>query len=281
MTYHIGLTPALTHEFDLQYIHVMQRIWNHPENDQRPAVLEWLKPLQGIFTHILDIGPGDAYYLDHLKPKRYTVVEPNLTFRKMARERANNLKISAYEFSSVKSFLNRRTLHGYDLVMMIHVLFYMKLREIEMLLSKIVSKPLVVVYPSPECSISTQFEAAIGLNCSRKRINLMQELLGRPDTSKLITSHFRLPLDTPLESLAFLVAHHMLDRKWDDDKIDAAKSFVLQKEHLWRHPFGYQIPQYQVLEYYNLADCWASQNLDFCSSNIAPARSEYSDFKNL
>jgi len=278
MTYNIGLTPGLAHEFDLQYTAIMQRVWNHPENDQRPVVLSWLKPLQGVFAHVLDIGPGDAYYLDYLKPKRYTVVEPNLTFRKMARERADDLKIPMRVFSSVKSLLNQRTLRGYDLVMMIHVLFYMKLREIEMLLSKIANKPLFVVYPSPECSISTQFEAAIGLNRSRERINLMQELLGRPYESKVITSYFRLPLNTPLESLAFLVAHHTLDRKWDDDKIDAANSFVLQRMHLWRHPFGYQIPQSQVLEYYNLADFWVSQNP---LSNIAPARSEYSDLKHL
>jgi hypothetical protein len=77
-------SPVFSHK----YSHVVEFVWNHPHNDQRPSVLQWLRPLQRKFETVLDIGPGDAYYLNRLKPKNYTIVEPNCVLRGIALSRA-------------------------------------------------------------------------------------------------------------------------------------------------------------------------------------------------
>jgi hypothetical protein len=231
----------------------MQGIWYHPLNDQRPAVLRWLKPLRKAFAHILDIGPGDAYYLEQLMPKSHTVVEPNSAFRQIALEKAAALGMNTRAFWNIKEMLCSRKPVVSDLVLMIHVLLYMKPEEIELLLPKIADKPLVMVYPWPEQAVSVQFEDAIGLDNSRERIALKQQRLSRPTARKVVHSHFRLPLDTSIDSLAYLVAHHTLDGISDNKKLDAAQSFVRQRIDRWRKPDWYEIPQFQVLESYNLA----------------------------
>lgn len=239
-------------DFDRQYAEVMRDLWHHPKNDQRPAVLRWIKPFRGAFHHILDAGAGDAYYLGHLAPKSYIFVEPNRTLRQVSKARAATLGISARAFSSVQSLLRRPGSLNCDLALVIHALLYMRSDEIALLLPKIASKPLVIVHPWLGRSTTIQFEESIGLGLSREKIALKRQILGRPTASRLIDSHLRLPLHTTIASLAFLAAHSTLDGTHDEERLERAHAFVRRRINRWRRRFWYDLPQAQVMEYYNL-----------------------------
>lgn len=243
----------MSSHFDRQYAELMQTVWKHPANDQRPAVIRLLKPLRGKIANILDIGSGDAYYLGLLMPKTYTLVEPNPILREVAVSRAADLRINTRVFSNVATMLRSWEHLAPDLVLMIHVLLYMKPQEIQLLLPRLKNKPLVIIHPWPKSSTTIRFEDSIGLNNSRQRIALKRYLLGRPDTRQVVFSHLRLPLSTNIESFAFLIAHRTLDEESDRERIDLARSFVQRRLHLWRCLHWYDIPQAELLETHNLA----------------------------
>jgi hypothetical protein len=84
-------------------------------------------------------------------------------------------------------------LETFDLALMVHVLLYLELNEIETLLPRFVGKPLFLVYPWPALSVTVQFENLLGLDTSFQRISLMRQLLGQPSRQIVVRGHFYMP----------------------------------------------------------------------------------------
>ena len=244
-------TPP-SESFNQRYAKVMRSVWNHPHNDQRPAILRWMKPLSGNYSSVLDIGAGDAYYLEQLQPTKYTFVEPNETLRQVALAHAARLSIETVAYSTVADLLSERGTSDACLVLMIHVLFYMERDEIKQLLPKVKGKPLLLVYPHTSLAVTMRFEESLGLNESLEKIEIMRSLLGRPQTQQVTRSHFRVSLSADLDSLAFLVGHRTFSSSNYVEKMTLARSFVMRQKHLWKCPNWFELPQAQVLESYNI-----------------------------
>ncbi len=254
--------PDFRCAYEHEYPETMLEVWHHIENDQRPAVLRALAPLQGRFKKILDVGPGDAYYLSRLAPKVYDFIEPNPSFYKMAQDQARKLNLVTRGIAKVENFLEQEAPESYDLVIMSHVLFYMQEQELASLLPALEHKPLVVVHPTLKASVSVEFENYLGIENSRRRVALKEKLLGLPQIQKACPTHFRVGENFDVEWLAFLVAHHTLDHALHNlCRLASARSFVLAKREQWHMPSlkYYEIPQPQIIEFYNLpADLHAS-----------------------
>lgn len=237
-------------EYERRYAEAMKRMWNFSSNDQRPEVLAWISGF-GRPKSVLDIGPGDAYYMGALSPSSCTLVEPNAQFRAMAGQKCADLNASAKVFSCVGDLLQADTDWSFDLVLMIHVLFYMGLDEVRGLLEAVNGKPLALVYPWPASSVTVGFETAMGLTGCIDRIELKRAILGTPASRYLVESHFRLPTDTSDDELAFLVAHAVIHREPDQIDFSDALDFVRTNKQMWIKADFLEMPQAQVLETYN------------------------------
>lgn len=237
--------------YERQYQRVMRRMWQHPENTQRPSVLNWLERFQGPSYHVLDIGLGDAYYVSLFRPRHYTIVEPNGALRRLACTQAARLGIRTEVFSAVAELLRTQQVQAADLVLLIHVLLYLQEEEIGPFLSAIAKKPILMVHPSPEMSTTIEFEESLGLTRSRDLIGLKERILGQPAEHQIAMAHFRLALGTNIDDLAFLIAHPLLDGSQDEERLEQARAFVIKRLGHWRRHSYYEIPQAQVLEAYN------------------------------
>ncbi|MGH8611095.1 MAG: hypothetical protein ACREYF_03355 [Gammaproteobacteria bacterium] len=249
-----GITYRFDGEtFDEEYVRVMSSGWNHPHNDQRPAVRRWLAGIQSRFQHMLDIGPGDAYYLELLRPSRYTIIEPNNILRRAALDRARHLGTETVAFTSVSAFLaNHSVNRDIDLAVMIHVLFYLSLAEVQALLPRLRSKPLLLVYPWEQRAMTVTFEESIGLFGSRDRVRLKERLLPPPTRRELVHTHIVLPAQATVESIAFLLSHVILRFEMNDIVFRAAMEFAESHLSSWYCAEGfYKLPQTQVLETFN------------------------------
>jgi len=247
------LTQHSRSRFDDLYVNVMGQMWSHPRNEQRPVILRWLDKLHEKFPAVVDIGPGDAYYLKRLAPRRYTFAEPNAHLYQTALARARTHNIECRSFPNIRALIGNNGLETFDLALMVHVLLYLELDEIETLLPKFVGKPLFLVYPWPALSVTVQFENLLGLDTSFQRISLMRQLLGRPSRQSVVRGHFYMPHSADIDSIAFLVSHCAQSGEYDVTKMNLARKFVMENLNKWRQPAGYKIPQGQVLEVYNLS----------------------------
>lgn len=229
----------------------MSQMWNHPQNDQRPAVIDWLHALPRTYDSIVDIGPGDGYYLELLKPKKYTVFEPNASFHDDITEKCRRLEIESKIFSDIDLLLESPELKQSDLVLMIHVLFYMEVDQIKKLLMAIREKPIVMVNPLASKSVTVQFEQLAGINRSEQRTKIKEEILGEPSKRETADTHFRLPLETKTDSLAYLISQLLLDGSNDEKFLSLAKSLVTDNESNWKKADYWELPQAQLMEVYN------------------------------
>ena len=244
-------TDPATSVYCRHYARLMQTVWSHHQNDQRPAVLKWLRPLRGAFRRMLDIGGGDAYYLDAAAER----LRRRRAQRFAAAGRARCLIGAGDRISRLQKRCQRiRSLSSQeiDFVLMSHVLLYMELEEIDCLLRRVRGKPLVIIYPDPNNAVSVAFEEYAGLNNSREKIALKASLLGRPQVRCATRSHLRCPVNVNSSDLAFLVSHHTLDRAHPEKLIRVAEGFVQKHIQSWRQTDQYLLPQDQILESYNL-----------------------------
>lgn len=238
-------------DFDERYADTMRRVWDFSQNDQRPAILEWISRFGPAGT-VLDIGPGDAYYMDSLRPASCTLVEPNAILRTLAARRSSSLCGQVLVVPSIADLLRQQPSLPYDLVLLIHVLFYMSATEIEAILTPLRARRVVIVHPWPDNSVTVEFEESIGLTACRERVEQKHRLLGEPEACRLVNSHFRLPLGVSDDELAFLVAHPTLQGDFAKARLVLAKEFVRARRVQWSTANCLELPQAQVLETYNL-----------------------------
>ena len=235
---------------DGRYVRTMKHVWDSAHNDQRPAILEWIARCRPA-GKLLDIGPGDAYYMATVQPSSCVLVEPNVVLRGIAKSHCASLCIDVRVYSSVAQYLQEALPRpSCDLVLMIHVLFYMTHEEIEQLLLAIGGRRLAMVHPTLEDSVTVEFEESIGLNDCRNRVAQKHRLLGMPTTRASSRSHFRMPLSATDEDLAFLVAHPTLHGPHWQKRLDAALMFVRERRPRWVRSDYLELPQAQVLETY-------------------------------
>lgn len=240
-----------TKNFESRYVETMRRVWDFSQNDQRPPILEWVSRF-GPAGAVLDIGPGDAYYMDFVRPESCTLVEPNAILRVLAAKKSSSLCDQVLAFSSIADLLLQQPGLSYDLVLLIHVLFYMSTEEIDAILTSIKACRVIIVHPCLDNSVTVEFEESIGLTACRTRVEQKQRLLSEPKERRLINSHFRLPLDVSDDELAFLVAHHTLQCDSTETRLLCAKDFVRARRAQWSTVSHLELPQAQVLEIYNL-----------------------------
>jgi len=195
------------------YDAVMRDVWNHPANEQRPAIRRWLMSNAARGEEIIDIGAGDAYYIDDLQPKAYVAVEPNSLLQERTRQAAAQTGVTCVLFSSVTELLGTRAIDHCGLVLMIHVLLYLAPGEATALLTRIRATgiTLLMVHPDPDRSVSVAFEREHGFDRSAKLLQIKLDTLGPPRKQTRVESHFVLPADFAPPDLAFLVSHHVLD----------------------------------------------------------------------
>lgn len=235
---------------DERYARTMRRVWAFPGNDQRPAILEWMTRFTSAGV-VLDVGPGDAYYMDMLRPAACTLIEPNSELRSEAARKCNQICSKVGIFSSVDDFLRHKTDVKYDVLLMIHVLFYMHESEFKHLLSRIKARHIAIVHPDPQRSITVDFERSISRCHGDKMVSLKKKILGEPTSSQFVDSHFRLPINIPDDDLAFLIAHPTLTSENASDRLANAMSFMRRRKRRWLRSNYLELPQAQVLEVYD------------------------------
>lgn len=243
------------HEFWPRYRRVMDLVWCNPRNDQRPAVRRFLRKFELPTQTVVDIGPGDAYYLEDLKPATYAVVEPNPEFQQLLNQKAASLRIRITTYESVGDFLAADALASASLVLMVHVLLYLELSEAEAILSRIRSVPLIIVHPSPQSATTSQLARLCGHSTDDSAVRLKERLMARPTARESAATHLIIPADTSINDIAFLIAHRMLGPDAEDGPI-LAKAEEFAETHLesWRDDGMISIPQPQIMEAYNLAE---------------------------
>ena len=230
---------------------ILSQMWMHPLNDQRPAVLDWLSPYTGSMGHVLDIGPGDAYYLKFLSPREFTFVEPDQAFRRLVHSAAQDFGIPSKSYQSVQSLLGTSQLLHFDTILLLHVVFYLTEDEITTLLASLPRIPCFIVYPDPMDSISVEFENSVGLTSSKNKISILHSLWGMPNSKKTVQTHFRLPLEIELDQLAILISHHLPKVHMSKDLMTKARSFVSDNIEKWQKPGFIELPQSQIMEVYH------------------------------
>jgi hypothetical protein len=228
----------------------MRHVWDFAENDQRPAVLDWIQRCRPAGA-VLDIGPGDVYYMNVLRPHACILVEPNALLRAEATAKCRALCSDVGAFALVADLLKQDPAPAFDLVLMIHVLFYMAPNEIEQLLGALKGCRIAMVHPLAERSVTVEFEESIGMTACRDRMTQKQRLLGPATSSQTSDSHFRLPIHATDEDLAYLVSHPTLEGPDADARLAAARQFVRHRRKQWTRTHYIELPQAQVLETYN------------------------------
>jgi hypothetical protein len=63
-----------------------------------------------------------------------------------------------------------------------------------------------------------------------------------------------LPLDTSLETLSYLVSHHILKKDNASKILHSARKFVFEKLSSWGKADYFEIPQYQIIENFNISE---------------------------
>lgn len=238
-------------DFAVRYRNTMCAMWHFPANDQRPAVIAALRRWCRPGSKILDVGAGDGYYLANLAPRLVTAVEPDRVFRTRLEGQSGNLGCSVRTLASVQEL--RQEIGDEwdaDLILMVHALYYLDENELRWLLARVGRRDLVLVYPDPARSVTVGFERVWGSDRSQRRLAIKSAMLGEPLEEVRADSHFRLPLDTPTDDLAFLVSHPLLQGPDSDSVMQAARTFVADRIDAWRVEGFLELPQSQVMETY-------------------------------
>jgi hypothetical protein len=236
--------------FDLKYADTMQRLWSHPANNQRPAVLNWLKNVCPTGLTVSDIGAGDAYYFGQVAPARYTLVEPNTALRAVAESCATHSKVPCVSYRSVGEFLRCERTEDYQIHLVIHALLYFEVEEVSALLRWLRGRHVLIVHPHADTSTTIGFEHSCGIKRADEKVRLKEQLLGSPRSRHVHPTHLRMPLTTDPDSLAFLVAHRTGRKGIHADVFCCAREFVRDNLSSWRKPDYFELPQYQVMEEY-------------------------------
>jgi len=237
-----------------RYRTMMQAVWSHPDNDQRPAVLNTLSSWCPPERRILDIGAGAGYYLSALRPRQVIAVEPDPVFSAALHGFASVGRFPLTTFESVGALKDSFDEDwDTDLVLMIHALYYLEESELLWLLPQIGERDLVLVYPDPAGAITMAFEDAIGVEHSRRRLAIKARFLGEPLEVRRVASHFRLQGDIVPDDLAFLIAHLLLRAQGTDWVLEQARAFVAARLGVWRREGFVELPQPQIMELYGRA----------------------------
>jgi hypothetical protein len=84
-------------------------------------------------------------------------------------------------------------------------------------------------------------------------VGLKKLLLPQPTAREYVPSHLRVPHDTPIGDVAFLIAHRLMrDGRDEGEVLDAAAGFAAWNLEAWREGDFISVPQPQVMEAYNL-----------------------------
>ncbi len=235
-----------------RYRRVMEALWHFPDNDQRPAVLAALRNWCEQGQRVLDIGAGDGYYLKELAPRLVTAVEPDQVLQYLAQKQSASLGCPVVTLGSIDELRRGVGAHWHaDLTLMVHVLYYLEESELRWLLPRVRQYDLLLVYPDPAAAVTVAFEDVLGSRRSRRRVAIKSALLGEPRETRLADTHFRLQPDTPVEDLAFLVAHLPLRGKPIQDVMHTARTFVADRMDTWRRDSFLELPQPQIMEFYS------------------------------
>ncbi|MDB5260105.1 MAG: hypothetical protein JWN37_336 [Candidatus Nomurabacteria bacterium] len=240
-------------DYSRKYAEVMKKMWSNPYNDQRPCVLSWLNKYCKEFQTVLDIGPGDAYYLQQIKPKRYWIFEPNDILAEITKKKVESLGIEFKRFKTIKEALDPENLSQVDAVLMLHVLLYMEIYQIEVVLNTAKDKKIIMVNPSPGGAVTIKFEESMGNFRSQERIRLKEAILGNARYHEIAKTHFRLTPEIPLGDLSFLIAQLSINASITDTHVVIIKANNFIKEHIkeWKKKNYIELPQEQVLELFN------------------------------
>jgi hypothetical protein len=237
-------------QLDEIYVQAMRQVWQHPSNNQRSTILERLKPFQGAFSKIVDLGSGDAYYLETLRPTKYVFVEPNTIFRRECLSRSESLQIEAVPLESIAQLLKTKHIASSNLVLLIHSLLYLKIEEINRLFPKLSEKSLILIYPSLFCSTTIQFEELIGDVSSRDKIKIANKFWGVPERTEEVQTQFRLPSDIDLDLLSFIIGNKIFIKQFNKNIWDKARKFVSVNVDSWRKDNEFVIPQNQIIKFH-------------------------------
>jgi hypothetical protein len=227
----------------------MAHIWRSPLNDQRPAVLEFLRTADVQHCVTLDIGAGDAYYLPVLRPRKYVAIEPDDVWREQLPCLVGP-GVPVRTYRDIAAFLsNTHDIAEIELAVLCHALLYLADGEVHPLLDAIRQTAVVMVHPDPVGATTIAFERFVGWEGSLDRIGAKERTLGPPMRRTSTASSLYLPDTTTLEDVAFLVGHRLpMDRQEGETR--AARDYVRARAATWLRDGWWRIPQPQVLEYY-------------------------------
>ena len=113
---------------------------------------------------------------------------------------------------------------------------------------------MVIIHPDIKNSATAQFESYLGLENSKKRVELKECLLTKPSHRVVQDTHFQLPLDWSDEDVAFLIGHLELKATGggiDSEILSSAIEFLALNRRNWIRGDRYEIAQKQVIEFYN------------------------------
>lgn len=228
----------------------MREMWTYEYNDQRPSVLDWITHFPAAKS-VLDVGSGEAYYLDKLKPQSAVLIEPNPIFQKSSFLRCKKFCNKVEIFFTIGDFLRTTIKFKFEMILFIHSLLYANLAELNELLPLLKDKKIAMVYPSPVGSTTFQFQKQMNISSSYDKISMKTKLLGTPTSHRTVLTNFRLPLTTPDEDLAYLIAHPILCESSCNDQFQNALDFVQEHRKLWTKSLFLELPQAQILETFN------------------------------
>lgn len=224
-------------------------MWRHPQNDQRPAVIDWLQNVVPAGRDVADIGAGDGYYIDSLHPARYSFVEPIRALRARSAERARMAGVQTRPFRSVDTLRRAPVWQRCNCVVLIHSLLYLTQQDLRAVAALATRTLAVFVYPDPRGAETIAFEDSIGEDQSRRLVALKETLLGPPTARVEVAAHFRLSRIVSDDEIAFLLSHTLQRQRWRSGIARAALRYVRSRRASWyRDEEGWTLPQPQVME---------------------------------
>lgn len=245
------MTTSQHAKWSRRYRRCMGKVWMHPDNDQRAAVLSWLPSRIPAGAAIVDVGAGDGYYAPVLRPRRYLVAEPDLALRRRCLAACEGLDMEAAFFPSLVRLFASGLAGDAEVVLLVHSLFYLSFEELQFTLRLVQGRSCVVVYPDPDTSATVRFEDEIGSRRSRALVDAMRASLGPPKDSTRVATHLRFPYRTRSSDVAFVLGHLMLRDASGTGILAKALAYVREYRTNWRTADGgWALPQSQIMEWW-------------------------------
>jgi len=253
-------TPALDlqlgiGEYAMWYFRLMCGMWDCGLNEQRPLMREAISALKGRFESIWDIGAGDGFLLPYFQASRCTIVEPNPLLREKATARARAVCDDVAVYANCRELLADCKVCDAGVVLLSHSLFYLSLSELRLLLVRIARRAIVVIHPDTRNSATVECGRYLGCDGTSSRVMLKERILGAPTFREVQQTHFHLPLETSDRDIAFLLGHLELKQGSDvnSERLLQVIQFLHSKRQDWISNGRYAIPQWQVIEFYNIS----------------------------